>query len=1097
MDSTRFQHVKQLVLDALQRDPAQREQFLTDACAGDDELKAEAQQLLAVDNAERTERLLNPIDLKGQLSHDGADGADARIGQRIGSYEITERLGAGGMGTVYRAKRIDDYSQTVAIKLVKRGMDSAEILRRFKTEMQLLAALGEHSNIARLLDAGTTGEGLPYFVMEFVDGQWINVHCANNDLSVIERLNLFHAVCDAVQFAHQRAVIHRDLKPSNILIAADGAPKLIDFGIAKLTRDDFAEFSVVQTQTQYRAFTPNYASPEQVRGEPVTTASDVYSLGVVLYELLTGTRPYHLSDETPHQWAQVISETEPRRPSTAIRSLARQATTDEPLPQDTNKPTRRPPSDPPRRLARLLSGDLDNIVLMALRKEPERRYETVQQLADDIDRYRDGRPVRARADTLAYRTTKFVKRNKVAVTFVTLLVLSLLGGLAGVAWQTRNAQIAQRDRALAQTDALLTATPEAVPVIIDNLEPFRDEVEPRLRSLLEEGGQSETAARRIRLALLDSDPTQVEFLYGGLERADPAELLVLRDALVPYAADLNDRLWRVLENESTPQPQRLRVASALARFDPQNARWKDSSKPVVDALVAENPFLVGDWGDALRPVRHELIEPLSVLFHDTEQNETARNITTRLLADYAGDQVDVLAELINESDPSQFGLLFPAITAHAERAAELFAGELALENDEKAIDPEKDVLASRQANAAVALFLLGHRDKVWPLLVHTPDPRVRSFLIHRFATGGAQADDLIARFHEEPDLSARRALLLSLGEFDRRSVTAEDFETIRQTLTDLIDGEPDAGLRGAALWLSRAWDLDVPAAPVGSSATSLADRNGANWFNTPHGDTMVIIDAPQSFKMGSIQGEPGRMIDEFYHTETLGRRYAIAATEVTVDQFSRYLKDHPGTTEFFAQRYAPKPDSARVSVTWYEAAKYCRWLSEQEGLAEDQMCFPPFDEIKHGMQLSEDYLERTGYRLPLEGEWEYACRAGSTTSRYYGYSEDLLEKYAWYLNVGEDHTWPVGSKKPNDFGLFDMLGNAWEWCHDPWMAIAARTSREVWDLKPPDDQGGRILRGGSYGDSPILVRSADRNMYRPSGALIVFGFRVARTMPDP
>ena len=324
------------------------------------------------------------------------------------------------MGAVYLARRADrQYEKQVAIKLIKRGMDTEAMLRRFRNERQILAGF-DHPNIARLLDGDTTEDGLPYFVMEYVEGVPIDEYCDREALDVTARLQLFRQVCAAVSYAHRRAVIHRDLKPSNILVGADGVPKLLDFGIARLLQAGDASESPA-TMLEQRVMTPEYASPEQLRGEPVTTASDVYSLGVVLYRLLTGQLPYRLKAQSAEDMARTVGQTEPQRPSAVADATS----------------------------GRRLRGDLDNIVLMALRKEPERRYPSVEQFSDDIRRHLEARPVLARRDTLAYRAGKFVRRNTAASVAAVLVVLSLVGGIVMTTWQAQRAR-AQEAIAIAE-----------------------------------------------------------------------------------------------------------------------------------------------------------------------------------------------------------------------------------------------------------------------------------------------------------------------------------------------------------------------------------------------------------------------------------------------------------------------------------------------------------------------------------------------------------------------------------------------------------------------------------------------------------------------
>jgi serine/threonine-protein kinase len=349
---------------------------------------------------------------------DASDAYDAPD-PRIGPYRLLRKLGEGETSSVYLAARDDEqYDQRVAIKLIRRGMDSRQILARFHQERQILASLS-HPNIARLLDGGCTPGGQPYFVMEYVDGRPLDVHCEHDHLSLARRLELFALVCQAVHFAHRNLVVHRDLKPGNILVARDGTPKLVDFGIAKLLDPERA--GIDPTATVARLMTPHYASPEQVQGKPVSTATDLYSLGVVLYKLLTGRRPYELGSQSLHEIERVVCEVTPPPPSQVLRARRRDR----------------------------LPRDLDNIVLMAMRKEPERRYASAQELADDIRRCLERRPVLARRDTLGYRASSFVRRNAGAVAAAAVIFLSVIGGAVATTWQWRRA-VAERTRAETQ-----------------------------------------------------------------------------------------------------------------------------------------------------------------------------------------------------------------------------------------------------------------------------------------------------------------------------------------------------------------------------------------------------------------------------------------------------------------------------------------------------------------------------------------------------------------------------------------------------------------------------------------------------------------------
>ena len=414
MKQTLWERAQQVFGGALRIPPGERGRFVRRECAGDPALLEEVESLLTHD--------LGEDDLEGVFQVVAAAMVEegSPIGERVGAYQIRSELGHGGMGTVYLAVRADDeFHKQVAIKVVKRGMDTRAMLERFRYERQILANL-DHPYIARLMDGGSTTGHQPFFVMEFVEGRAIDAYCRERQLAVKEVCRLFLKVCEAVSYAHRNLVVHRDLKPSNIIVTADGAPKLLDFGVAKLLSIDATAGETVAGLFQ-RPLTPEYASPEQVRGLPVSTATDVYSLGAVLYELLTGARVHSVNSSTPSEWQKAVCEDEVARPSLRHRELR---------------------------------GDLDNILLMALRKEPERRYSSVEQLANDVKNFLDGRPVAARQDSFRYRAGKYLQRHRVVIGAATVVAASLLAGVVLALAEARDARaarhVAEEQRTLAE-----------------------------------------------------------------------------------------------------------------------------------------------------------------------------------------------------------------------------------------------------------------------------------------------------------------------------------------------------------------------------------------------------------------------------------------------------------------------------------------------------------------------------------------------------------------------------------------------------------------------------------------------------------------------
>ncbi len=463
MNKANWEQVKEIFSSALEIETSRRSIFVSKMCNGDEALRSEVESWLA-SHAESGDFIENPIFSTGNIFSKG----NSAVGRKFGNYLIIREIGLGGMGAVYLAKRTDgEFEQEAALKIVRQTVAESQMIERFRRERQILASLN-HPNIARLLDGGVSENGEPFFVMEYVEGESITDFAKHAAISLDEKLHLFIKACSAVGYAHRNLVVHRDIKPGNILVTAESEPKLLDFGLAKLLDEDLLG-DTTQTQTAFRALTPAYASPEQLKNEPITTASDIYSLGVVLYELLTGVRPFHFEGKSLDEIIKTVTVIDPQPPSSNTQSAI---------------------SNPQ------LKGDLDNIVLVALRKEPERRYQSVEAFADDIDRYLKGLPVAARASTVKYRASKFINRHKVGVLAVSLILLSLIAGIITTIWQAR---AAEREKEKAEAvNAFLEQTLKYSNPFLNNLRKSGNET--TVNEALDE------AARRLESGDLDSQP---------------------------------------------------------------------------------------------------------------------------------------------------------------------------------------------------------------------------------------------------------------------------------------------------------------------------------------------------------------------------------------------------------------------------------------------------------------------------------------------------------------------------------------------------------------------------------------------------------------
>jgi tetratricopeptide (TPR) repeat protein/tRNA A-37 threonylcarbamoyl transferase component Bud32 len=590
---------------ALELPADKRAEWLAQACSGNAALREQVEALLRADA--EADRFLEFDALRCSGFVLDGPAVDPSEGRRIGPYRVVRELARGGMGVVYLAERADgQFQQRVALKLMKRGMDSEEIHQRFLAERQILAQLN-HPHIARLLDGGVSAEGQPYFAIEYVDGTAITAHCEARQLALEERLTLFLDVCDAVRYAHQNLVVHRDLKPSNILVTADGQVKLLDFGIAKLLGPE-QRGEPGLTQTGLRVMTPEYAAPEQVLGEPITTATDVYALGAVLYELLTARRAHRLESHTPLEVERVICEVEPEAPSAVASDV----------------------------LGKRLRGDLDTITLTALQKKPERRYSTVEQLASDITRFLGGLPVTARPDTWRYRAAKFARRHRIGVAAAVAIGLSLVAGLVGTIWQARvaaeHARVASAEAAKQQAvrDFLVHLFQASSPGQTLGHKLTARELLDRGRRSIDTSLAGQPAVRAELLGVLGT----VHRSLGLLPQADTlfGQAVRLTRSLPgsehELAARLTDQADNLVDRSEYDRADSL-ATEALARLRRDRAGADDSATARPLRVLGGALAAKGNLDQAIKLTRDALA--LDIRYHGTTSREVAEDLN------YLGD----------------------------------------------------------------------------------------------------------------------------------------------------------------------------------------------------------------------------------------------------------------------------------------------------------------------------------------------------------------------------------------------------------------------------------------------------------------------------
>ena len=611
-----------------------------------------------------------------------------------------------------------------------------------------------------------------------------------------------------------------------------------------------------------------------------------------------------------------------------------------------------------------------------------------------------------------------------------------------------------RQRALGLRNRLLQAATEDVPDIVSEMGPYRRWLDGPLREAYANALSRHDARRELHasLGLLPVDRGQVGYLRERLLSALPQEVVVIREGLQSHAAEVSPWLWEVALDAKRLPGERLRAACALASYAEDDGRWRRISGDVAARLAAENGLVIARWAEALRPVRRHLLPHLAELLVADGHDTAGRRTITGLYGDYAR------------------GLPAPFTPLEKEAAAE-----------SRPEDDQDDRMAQerRRANAAVALASLGSWQSARALLRQSPEPTARSYVIDRLGPGGAEAGPLVALLTADGDVSVRRAALLALGDFDEDRLPPPERDRLTSQLVAQYRDDPDAGVHAAAGWLLRQWGQQDRLAVKGHAQPTKGPEGSPRWYENAQGQTMVLI-PPGHFQRGA--GED--------HTQVrIDHGFALAAREVTIVEFRRFR------TEYTIEHNFARTDVCPVyNVSWYDAVAYCNWLSEQDGIPQGQWCYLPNDDGKYaeGMKVASDFLIRSGYRLPTAVEWEYACRAGSVTRWSFGEAEDLLTKYAWCVSNALSRLHPVATLRPNDFGLFDMHGNAWEWCEDGAVTGAAGVPATAESVVTSARH--RVARGGAFGHGPLTVQSTNHIVVQPTERGGDLGFRPVRTI---
>lgn len=1025
---------------------------------------------LARDDTHTADHLAEDTD---EFLHDLPDKLPAFPG-----YELLGVVALGGMSTIYKAIHLA-LNRQVAIKVMADPFPSKPSRHRFAREAQSIARL-THANIVGVFDVGEIA-GLPFLVLEFVDGGALSDHYRGHIVAPRDAAKFVSVLARAIQHCHDRGIIHRDLKPGNILLQHTAAPlsrtlaaetppplhswtpKVTDFGLSKLQTGEADSHA---TRAGAILGTPAYMSPEQAAGdaEHIRSSTDIYSLGTILYELLTGRPPFQ--GHTPLDVVQQVVRDHPIAPS---------------------------------RLTRGLPITIETICLKCLSKQAEKRYLSCDELADDLERYLANEPIAARPPTALEKALSWVRHYPVRSSLLGAAAVVLMVGILAL---NAHAQLLRQSRADELVRSLTTAETGRVMSILDSL--HRDVAEARhalAATPMPVSGSS--SPFHLQFAKTYFGLTDQGELLSRVPTALPAELELLRELPSGLTSLSQQQLWKEIADPQGSPHSRLRIAATLAKAAPGDPRWHDLAGSIATGALREPIFDTPRWTGLLHPIREALRQPLEAVLKSGQARNGEALAAASILADHFADSPEYLARLAIDSSIDYYPVLRAKLPDHDPSVLtalhDTYRSPFTIKpppKGEKQSSPAvlnhlKHSLdhARRRCMSAITLAHLGEPQALRELLRASPEPTARSYAIEWIAPAKLPLQWLLQCLAESTDPAIRRSCVLALGQFNRSALGEHRVSQTIDAVDEAAMTQSDAGLQSAVAWLRQRWQL--PASQLSIDGAAKARQQGPrvdqpSWTNS-QGQVFVTV-KPMPCQLGSFDWQEEHEYDEQRRAAQVDQPFAMNRYEVTVAEMQRFRKNFRNNS-----RYSPEPRSPVGNVTFYDAAAYCRWLSEQEGIAEDQMCFPPIDQIKPGMSLPENYLERTGYRIPTEDEWELACRAGTTGSFCFGLDSQLMPLYGTSVFKPIMGTEVVGTGKPNDWGLFDMHGNVREWCVNVYHATG---SQRRFDSKmlTVDNGSRRITRGGAFGDIPLSSRSSRIGADPPTVQYAIIGLRCVRTL---